>query len=299
MTIEQYLQRLEVLSSGSRKLTPQTIRAFQTLVFGFYRKHRRKFAWRSTRDPYRILVSEIMLQQTQTVRVMEKYGDFLERFPNVHTLAQAPQSEVLRAWQGLGYYRRARNLHRAAIAICEHHNGKVPRDPAELKKLPGIGAYTAAAVAAFAFGKAVPMIETNIRSIYLYTFCKGRTAVSDKELLHLIEQTLPRQSKGVSRLQGRRWFYALMDLGVELKRLRTGINQASKHHTRQSPFKGSDREVAAQVLKFIIARNRPTAEQELYKTLSAAPAKIATAVSRLVEDGLIRRLKSGRLSPLC
>jgi A/G-specific adenine glycosylase len=300
MTVEQYLQRLRALGSDKRKPTPRTVRAFQTLVLGFYREHRRTFAWRRTRDPYRILVSEIMLQQTQTVRVAERFGAFIQQFPTVRELARAPQSEVIRAWQGLGYYRRARNLHRAAIAICEHHGGKVPRNPADLKALPGVGAYTAAAVAAFAFNTPVPMIETNIRSVYLFAFCRGRRAVSDKELLALVAQTIPTgATQHALPVHGRIWFYALMDLGVELKRLRAGINHASKHHARQSPFKGSDREVAAQVLKLIVSRKRPTAESELCETLSAAPAMITKAVNRLVKDSLIKRLKSGRLSPLC
>ena len=270
------------------------------LILRFYREHGRSFAWRKTRDPYHILVSEIMLQQTQTARVAERYPQFLKLFPTIQALAQAPQSEVIRAWQGLGYYRRARNLHRAAIAVCEKHSGEVPRDLASLKALPGVGVYTAAAVAVFSFNESIPMIETNIRAVYLFTFCKGRKAVSDTEVLSLVEQTLPAGSgRNTTRSLGRSWFYALMDLGVELKRARVGINRASKHHARQSPFKGSDRQIAAQVLKIILSRNRPTAEHELYEALSAAPTRIATAVNRLVEDALIKRLKSGRLSPLC
>ena len=253
----------------------------------FYSKHgRRDFAWRKTRNPYRILVSEVMLQQTQTARVAEKYPEFVRRFPTLKQLARAAQSDVIRAWEGLGYYRRARNLHRAVQAICNLHRGRVPQEVSLLRALPGIGEYTAAAVSVFAFDAAVPMIETNIRSVYLYTFFPGRRRVSDAELIAVVQTTMLHANP-------REWFYALMDLGVALKRERKGINRASRHYTRQSPFKGSQREVAAKVLKIVLSRRSPVPERVLYRAFSGSHDKLERALARLVHESLIVRTRSG------
>lgn len=190
---------------------PPTPQAFQKFVFGYFKKNGRDFPWRETKDPYKILVSEVMLQQTQTERVVVKYGEFLKAFPTW----KAPQ------------YRDTRGG-------CEGMDGaRVPPQTAEgLKNLPGVGPYTAAAVAAFAFDEPAPMIETNIRSVYLYTFYPQVLAVSDKEVLQKVEETLYKKDP-------RSWFYALMDLGAELKKQTKGINHRSKHHVKQSKFHGS------------------------------------------------------------
>jgi A/G-specific adenine glycosylase len=291
MNVERYIQRLEALDDGERPLSPRTVRRFQRLIWQFFSAHGRSFAWRRSRDPYQILVSEIMLQQTQTVRVAERFDEFLQLFPTVQDLAKASQASVIRAWQGLGYYRRAKNLHLAAKAICLKHRGKVPRDPQALVALPGIGAYTAAAVAVFAFRTAVPMVETNIRAVYLFTFCRGRTHVGDREIATLVERTCDAR-------RCREWFYALMDLGVELKRYRPGINHRSKHHVTQTPFKGSDREVAAQVLRVIISRTRAIQDDQLYREVSADSEQVKRAIERLLKDSLIQRSPSGGLRPV-
>ena len=284
MNFDRYLVKLDALIAA-KKLTPN---AFQRLVMGFYEDNRRPFAWRETRDPYKILVSEIMLQQTQTSRVEERYPTFLKAFPTIKALANASQADVLKAWEGLGYYRRARNLHRAAIAVHEEYGGKMPNSFDELIALPGLGHYTAAAVSVFAFEKPTPMIETNIRSVYLYGFCSGRTKVSDRELMQLIHDTMDTK-------RCRDWFYALMDFGVALKRARPGINAQSKHHTKQSKFEGSDRQIAATILKIVVASKRGVAVSEIQKHVNAEVERVEKAVRRLENDGLIRRMRTGRV----
>lgn len=140
--------------------------AFRRKLRNWYRIHRRDLPWRRTRDPYAIMVSELMLQQTQVATVIPFYIEWLRRFPDVRTLAAARESDVLHAWQGLGYYSRARNLHAAAKAIVENHGGTFPRSPEELQKLPGLGRYTANAVASFAFDLPVPIVEANTARLF-------------------------------------------------------------------------------------------------------------------------------------
>ena len=142
------------------------IRAFRRRVLAYYRRHGRDFAWRRIRNPYHILVSEIMLQQTQVSRVSKFYPKFLRRFPTISALASSPLSKILGAWQGLGYNRRALFLQKIARRVVDEHRGTVPADPAMLATLPGIGKNTAGAIAAFAFNTAAPFIETNIRRVY-------------------------------------------------------------------------------------------------------------------------------------
>jgi A/G-specific adenine glycosylase len=284
-----YLAKLERFRSRRYHSEVTQIRAFQRLVLGYYAQSARDFAWRRTRDPYRILVSEIMLQQTQTSRVEQRYPLFLKRFPTLESLATASQSEVIRQWQGLGYYRRARNLHRAAIAICAEHQGRFPKTSAALRELPGVGDYTAAAVATFAFGEVVPMVETNIRSVYLYAFFSDKSGVADTVIVPYIRKT-------IVKTRAREWFYALMDLGVELKRARPRINHASKHHTTQSPFEGSRRQVAAKVLRYVLGSTKEVSILQVTKDLSCDPDLIVQAVERLIKEGMIIRTKSGTLT---
>jgi A/G-specific adenine glycosylase len=235
--------------------------AFRAEVKAYYEAERRDLPWRRTHDPYAILVSEIMLQQTQVARVLEKYRLFLARFPTVALLASAEVSEVLTAWSGLGYNRRALSLHRAAGIIAHEHNGCVPETVAELRRLPGVGAATAAAVSAFAFGRAEPFIETNIRAAFIHFFFQDLDGVPDADILPLVEKTMDRDDP-------REWFYALMDYGVWVKKTYANPSRRSKHHTVQSPFTGSRRELRAQVLQAVLA-------------LAPAGAGVATIADRL------------------
>lgn len=179
---------------------------FQEVLFGWHKDHYRDMPWRRTHDPYRILVSEIMLQQTQVDRVRDKYTEFLKAFPTVRALALAPLGEVLRVWSGLGYNRRAKYLHQCAKEVMRTYGGKFPNDEPLLRKLPGIGISTSAALAAFSFGADVPMIDTNIRRILVRVFFPDRIP-PDREL-YLFAKTLIPEGKG------RAWNYAMLDVGA-------------------------------------------------------------------------------------
>ena len=233
---------------------PATLADFRRTVLAHYQAHGRDLPWRCTREPYRILLSEIMLQQTQVPRVLVKYEEFLTAFPTIDDLAAAPLEAVLRVWQGLGYNRRARSLKRLAEIVTNELNGELPRSVSELLRLPGVGPATAAAVAAFAYGEAHPFIETNIRAVYLHHFFPDRSDVSDREILPLVEATL-------DRADPRSWYYALMDYGVELKRTQPNPSRRSRHYTRQSPFSGSKRQLRAQVLRVILDGPDVTADE--------------------------------------
>jgi A/G-specific adenine glycosylase len=261
-------------------------KAFQRLVRRYFARFGRSFPWRETHDPYRILVSEVMLQQTQTERVVPKYRDFLNSFPDWQSLAGAPQVDVLKSWAGLGYYRRARNLQQAARVVALERDGSVPKTHADLYGLPGVGEYTRAAVAAFAFGEPVPMIETNIRSVYLHTYFKDAQGVSDRLLKPIIERTLYRRDP-------REWFYALMDLGAFMKRHVKGVNERSAHYTRQSPFQGSHRQARAAVLK-IVTESGLVPRTKIEKSAAAlgvicSEERMALVLEELCNEGFIVR----------
>ena len=265
-----------------------TTKAFQRFALSYFKKSGREFPWRSTTDPYKVLVSEVMLQQTQTERVVVKYAEFLKAFPTWKALSEATPAEVVKVWMGLGYYRRAFNLHKAAQSVWRDYAGTPPRTAEGLKNLPGVGPYTAAAVAAFAFGESTPMIETNIRTVYLYTFYPQAQDVSDKEILVKVDETLYRKDPRI-------WFYALMDLGVELKKHTKGINHRSKHHVKQSKFQGSLRQVRAAVLR-AIAEAEHIRPADLSTLLSYDFDKIEAALRALESEGLIGRIRGGRLA---
>lgn len=196
-------------------LDADKIAEFQRSILDFYERQGRDFPWRHTVNPYEILVSEIMLQQTQTERVLPKYLAWLKRFPDVQTLAAAPLADVLALWSGLGYNRRARFLQQACRLISERiaKGGTFPDTADELDALPGIGPYTARAVCTFAFNKPEVFIETNIRSVYIFFFFPDAAGleVKDSDLLYFIEKTLYRENP-------RLWYYALMDYGAALKK---------------------------------------------------------------------------------
>ena len=186
------------------------IAAFKEFIWDFYHQNKRDFAWRHVDNPYYVVVSEIMLQQTQTHRVITKYEEFIGAFATFESLAAASLRDVLTVWQGLGYYRRARFLHQLAQIVVNEYNGVLPQDPKILQTLPGIGPNTAGSICAFAFNKEVVFIETNIRTVFIDSFFRDKENVTDKELLPLITMTLDQENP-------REWYYALMDYGVFLK----------------------------------------------------------------------------------
>lgn len=260
-------------------IAPPLISAFREAVYAQYRDNPRPMPWRETEDPYRILVSEIMLQQTQVERVRTKYAEFLYAFPTVPALAAAQLSDVLLLWQGLGYNRRALYLKRCAEEIDTYYAGQFPRTVDELQSLPGIGPYTARAVAAFAFGIAEPLIETNIRTVFIHCFFHGRELVSDSEIMPLITATLDRD-------QPRHWYYALMDYGVMLKQLHPNPGRRSRHHTQQSRFEGSNRQLRSRLLREILKRPLISAK-ELAAELSADREAVLGNLESMQQEGLL------------
>lgn len=261
--------------------------AFKRRVWRHYRESGREFPWRATRDPYSIVVSEIMLQQTQTARVAQRYHQFLERFPDFKSLARAPMSSVLKEWQGLGYNRRAVFLKRLAEAVHRDLGGKLPRELEELRKLPGIGPYTAGAIRAFVFGERAVFIETNIRSVFLHHFFSAADRVTDREIAALVEATVDKQNP-------REWYYALMDYGVSLKRSNPRINAKSAHYVRQSAFKGSVREVRGAILRAITTHGALT-RAKLRRAIQSDSKRFDVALEGLLKEKILNSAR-GRIS---
>ncbi len=257
-------------------------REFIQTVNEYYRRHKRRgLPWRKTKNPYHILVSEIMLQQTQVERVVPKYEAFLRVFPTIEVLARSPLSTVLMLWQGLGYNRRAKMLHECAKEVVTKYKKKFPKDVESLVALPGIGHYTAGAVMAFAFNTWTPIIETNIRSVYLHHFFDGLYEIDDDELMPLIERTGDRRNP-------RTWYYALMDYGSFIKKMYGNPNRRSRHHTKQSAFKGSDREIRGAIVRLLGAK--PHTRNLILKLLKQFPdIRIDAQLHALEKEGLITK----------
>ena len=260
-----------------------TVAEFQSMMLDFYHKEGRTFPWRETRDPYAILVSELMLQQTQTERVVPKYLAWLETFPTAADLAAAPFPQVLAAWSGLGYNRRAGYLQSACRQVVEEWGGAFPRTAGELETLPGVGPYTARAVATFAFGQPEVFIETNIRSVYLFFFFSDPKKVSDSPLMPLIQATVYHQDP-------RRWYYALMDYGARLKKSTANPNRQSRHYSRQSRFEGSLRQARGAIVRSLSrGGNTPLSLEEMARLEGLPLERIQAAAERLVAEGMVCR----------
>lgn len=196
----------------------------------------------------------MMLQQTQVSRVIKRFACFTNRFPGFSELASASFGDVLAAWSGLGYNRRARYLHDAAKIVSERSSG-LPRDPEELRKLPGIGPNTAGSISAFAFNLPVVFIETNIRRVYLHHFFSDRSDVPDREILKMVEEHLDRENP-------REWYWALMDYGSALRRNGNGnANLRSRHYIKQSAFEQSDRQLRGRILRVLAGDGHAVAEE--------------------------------------
>ncbi|GFE59807.1 winged helix-turn-helix transcriptional regulator [Geobacter sp. AOG2] len=266
-------------------LAPATVKAFRKLILAHHRTNPRPMPWRETRDPYRILVSEIMLQQTQVERVKAKYAEFLASFPTLADLAAAPLPSVLQVWQGLGYNRRALALKRCAEEIVDHFAGRFPTAIEELEALPGIGPYTARAVATFAFGAAEPFIETNIRTVFIHFFFHNRDQVGDREIMPLVAATL-------DRADPRTWYYGLMDYGVLLKQNHPNPGRRSAHHTRQSKFEGSNRQLRSRMLREVMEQPGITAGK-LAELLGAEPEAVKRNLEAMEREGFLYKQGKG------
>ncbi len=262
-------------------LTAQAVEHFQSTVYAYYRSHRRDLPWRKTSDPYKILVSEIMLQQTQVKRVERKYEQFLQSFPTFEALAIAPLHDVLDVWRGLGYNRRAIALKKIAHIIVHEFHGKLPVDEEVLRKLPGIGKTTAGAILAFAFNKPAVFIETNIRTVFLHIFFEDKQRTRDPEIYPLVSQTLDRSHP-------REWYYALMDYGVMLKKRYGNPSRRSAHYKRQAAFQGSNRQLRGAIIA-LITEHPGITETELVAILDREIGSIQTNLVKLEQEGFFKR----------
>lgn len=259
----------------------RSVAAFKKQVWNYYRKHgRAQLPWRQTANPYHVLVSEIMLQQTQVDRVIPKYEAFLRKFPSTRVLAKAPLADVLREWQGLGYNRRAKFLHEAAKVVESRHGGAMPADLPSLLVLPGIGPYTAGAVMAFAYDKPVVFLDTNIRNVFIHHFFPKKQNVHDRELMPIIGSALDRK-------RPRDWYSALMDYGTHLKATGQGKNARSAHYAKQSRFSGSDREIRGRMLTLLSEKSVP--EDLLLKHGSADRLRAEAQLQKLLKEKMVSR----------
>lgn len=258
-----------------------TNKTFQATVLDYYRKHgRHDLPWRlpepdGSFDPYKILVSEIMLQQTQVTRAIPKYHQFLKEFPSFDALAAASLGSVVRSWSGLGYNRRAKFLWECAKKIKSEYNGRLPQSQFELTKLPGIGSNTAGAILAYAYNKPAVFIETNIRTVFIYHFFSAIQGVHDRDILDLVAKTLPDEP--------RTWYWALMDYGNHLKQTIGNLNTSSKHYVKQSRFEGSGRQIRGHILRLLGGRAHSLKELQ-----AAIPDKRLNAMlDMLIVEGFV------------
>ncbi len=256
------------------------IKNLKKVVWARYKKSgRHDLPWRKTHNPYRILVSEVMLQQTQVERVVPFYNRFIKKFPTAKRLASAPLASVLRTWQGLGYNRRAKMLRAAAKAIVLKYDNGFPAVESELIGLPGVGPYTARAVAAFAYNRDGIFIETNIRTAVIHHFFSNRKKVSDAEIEEVLRRALP---KG----KARKWYAALMDYGAHLKRSGFSHNARSHRYVKQSKFAGSLRQARGALLRALA--KGPHTKRELAGLLGdGRTTQMGVALAALVAEGLV------------
>jgi len=259
-----------------------TPKKFQKIVYDYYEKNRRSLPWRDTHDPYRVMVSELMLQQTQVDRVIPKYLSFLRRFPTAKALAKAVLTDILSEWQGLGYNRRALYLKRTCELVEKEFAGDLDRALQSETKLPGIGPYTRGAIRTFAWNEPHTFIETNIRSAYIYHFFPQKRKVHDQKLLPYIEASLDQKKP-------REWYWALMDYGAYLKRTVKNPSRKSKHYAKQSKFEGSNRELRSHILKAIL--KKPETAESLQKKIKKPLLDIDRNLRAMKKEGLLSEIE--------
>ena len=259
----------------------KNVAAFKEFIWNFYHNNKRDFAWRNIDNPYYILVSEIMLQQTQTHRVISKYEEFIAAFPTIEVLAASSLRDVLSVWQGLGYYRRARFLHQLSQIVVNEYGGELPQDAKTLQTLPGIGAGTAGSLGAFAFNMPTVFIETNIRTVFIHCFFQDKVSVMDKELFPLIAATVDQNNP-------REWYYALMDYGVWCKSQKINPSRKSAHYTKQSKFEGSDRQIRAQIVKLITEKDGIT-QHDIMMIIDKDVVRVERIINKLIAEDFIKK----------
>jgi len=280
-------------------------RVFLEVVMEYYRaKGRHDLPWRAETylNPYAIAVSEVMLQQTQVARVVDYFQKWMVQFPDIETLANASNEEVLVAWQGLGYNNRGLRLKKLAQVVLSEYSGVCPRDRKSLEALPGIGPYTAGAIRAFVWNEPEVFIETNIRRVFIYHFFEGQERVNDKDVQVMLTRVMeyfggvrtepppdPLLKRGGNPTP-REWYWALMDYGATLpKILKSNPNKQSKHHSTQSRFEGSVRQVRSGILKWLL-ENKSMQVGDIANVLGIVnpqDERIGKAVKGLERDGVV------------
>jgi A/G-specific adenine glycosylase len=272
----------KLISQYKRKgLTTDVIKLFQKLIYDFYRNYARDLPWRKTDNPYHILVSEIMLQQTQVERVREKYDQFIRTFPDFFSVSKAPLRDILQVWQGLGYNRRALALKKIADMVISHFNGHLPRTYDELITLPGLGRATASAIISFAYNRPTIFIETNIRTLFIHFFFQDENNVQDKDIIPLIEKTLDKSNP-------RKWYYALMDYGAYLKKRARDLNKKSAHYQKQNSFGGSNRQIRGMIIRTLL-NDGNMKENKIITKINLNPSRIKENLTHLEKEGLIKK----------
>ena len=261
-------------------LSDEVIQAFRDFILFFYRRNKRAFPFRENITPYRVVVSEIMLQQTQTNRVSQKFIEFINAFPDFNSLAQCSNEKLLSVWQGLGYNRRALALKEIANIVMNKFDGDLPKDIKSLEALPQVGYNTASSILAFAYNIPTCFIETNIRRVYIYFFFPGSSKISDKEIMEIVEKTVDKENP-------REWYYALMDFGVMLKKKHPELNKRSAHYRKQAKFDGSNRQLRGKVLKLLL--KKPYSKQEIVAILNHEEKKTVKILKTLVKEGFIQQ----------
>jgi A/G-specific adenine glycosylase len=268
----------------------KSIDRFRQIIYQYYAEHRREMPWRVSSNPYHILVSEIMLQQTQVGRVLAKYEQLISRFPDFDSVSKAPLQEVLGVWQGLGYNRRAIALQKICRLVVTEYGGVLPGSAETLQTFPGIGPATAGAICAFAFNQPTAFIETNIRRVFIHFFFPNKSGVKDKEILPLVQGTLDTRNP-------RTWYHALMDYGAMLRNEEHNPNRRSAHYNRQAPFQGSNREIRGLILKTLLEKAELT-EEELIQSVGKSPKRVQPIITQLTKEGFLVRAKNRlKISP--
>lgn len=267
---------------------------FQSQILHWYKKNKRDdLPWRYTNNrhvsAYEILISEIMLQQTQVSRVLDKFPKFLHAFPTINHLAEAPLKNVLKEWQGMGYNRRALYLQQCAQKIIMEFDGHIPSDAVLLKTLPGIGPYTAGAVSCFAFNTQSIFLDTNIRKFFIYHFftraCNAGKKISDAEILPIAERLFYKKNPRI-------WNYALMDYGALVLSGKPELLSTAKNYHKQSPFLGSNRFFRSQIVQYLL-KHKQASFDELQQT---SPRDISLILTSLSKEGLIHEIQPSLFS---
>ncbi|MFW6245403.1 MAG: A/G-specific adenine glycosylase, partial [Fibrobacterota bacterium] len=272
---------------SSKKYNPDScsdVKAFRKQILSFYNQNGRDLPWRKDFDSYRIFVSEVMLQQTQVERVRSKFILFVEEIPDFESLARAGMNTIYPLWQGLGYNRRALALRNAALMIVDQHKGILPDTPEELVRLPGIGPATGASITAFAYNKPVVFLETNIRTVLIHHFFPDHDRVHDRDLFKTAEKVLDRRNPRI-------WYSALMDYGTVLKKEVGNLSGKSLQFKKQSPFKGSNRQLRGAILK-MLNETGSVSMDKLTEKVNRPYGQVIDAVNALVKEAMVRE-KSG------